>query len=259
MCEFIKTGKQILPRPKGIDYDLKPKVIYRLVSKSSFFDKMIYLDELSEINTDAMYMSDKDKKLIKRVSNSFDKNITTGVLLSGLKGSGKTMMARQLCAACNCPIIVIDPDVSIKELSKFFSDTTIPIALIFDEFEKNEKLWNSKDLLTFLDGVLKDNKKLVVFTCNDDSNLNENLFDRCSRIKYFKEYSDLDKETVEYIVKDRLGDDKLHVVSDFIITYFNVRNYDNVISFVDEIKSCLDVVTEETMFDLIEDMNIKLK
>lgn len=259
MCEFIKTGKQILPRPKGIDYDLKPKVAYRLVSKSSFFDKIIYLDELSEINTDEMYMSDKDKKLIKRVSNSFDKNITTGVLLSGLKGSGKTMMARQLCAACNCPIIVIDPDVSIKELSKFFSDTTIPIALIFDEFEKNEKLWNSKDLLTFLDGVLKDNKKLVVFTCNDDSNLNENLFDRCSRIKYFKEYSDLDKETVEYIVKDRLGDDKLHVVSDFIITYFNVRNYDNVISFVDEIKSCLDVVTEETMFDLIEDMNIKLK
>lgn len=259
MCEFIKTGKQILPKPKGIDYDLKPKVIYRLVSKSSFFDKMIYLDESSETKLDKMYMSDKDKKLIKRVSNSFNKNTTTGVLLSGLKGSGKTMMARQLCVACNCPIIVIDPDVTIKELSKFFFDTTIPIALIFDEFEQNEEGWESKDLLTFLDGALKNNKKLVVFTCNDNSNLNDNLFDRCGRIKYFKEYSDLDKETVEYIVKDRLGEDKLQVVSDFIITFFNTRNYDNVISFVDEIKSCLDIVTEETMLDLIKDMNIKLK
>lgn len=259
MCEFIKTGKQILPRPKGIDYDLKPKIVYNLVSKKSFFDKTIYLDEMSEINTDKMYISDKDKNLIKRVSNSFNTNTTTGVLLSGLKGSGKTMMARQLCAACNCPIIVVDPDVSIKEMTKFFSDITIPIALIFDEFEKNDRVWPSEDLLTFLDGVLKNNKKLVIFTCNNSNDLNDNLFDRCSRIKYFKEYSDLDKETIEYIVKDRLGDDMLHVVSDFIINYFEVRNYDNVISFIDEVKSCLNLITEEAMFDLVEDMNIKLK
>lgn len=259
MCEFIKTGSKILPRPKGIDYDLKPKVIYNLVSKSNLFDKIIYLDEKSEINIDKMYISDSDKNLIKRISDSFNTNNTTGVLLSGLKGSGKTMMARRLCAACDCPIIVVDPDVSIKEMTKFFSDITVPIALIFDEFEKNRKKWPSEDLLTFLDGVLKNNKKLVIFTCNNSSDLNDNLFDRCSRIKYFKEYSDLDKETIEYIVKDRLGKDDLHVISDFIVMHFDTRNYDNVISFIDEIKSCLDIVTEETMLDLIEDMNIKLK
>lgn len=59
---------------------------------------------------------------------------------------------------------------------------------MFDEVEKNDYYWNTKDLLGFLDGVEATAKKLVLMTCNDTDGINDNFFDRCSRIRYFREY-----------------------------------------------------------------------
>ena len=79
-------------------------------------------------------------------------------------------------------------------------------------------------------------KKLVVFTCNETKSLDENLLDRCSRIRYYKCYKALDRYTVKLIIDDIIKDDRDTVtLLDFIMNHIKTVNYDNIISFVKEV------------------------
>ena len=118
---FIKVGTTITPVPEGIDYTLNLTKAYKLLWDD--WDNKAFLQEidLPTIPT-GLYTQDVDKFIDKvlRTFNSVSKN-TTGVLLSGLKGSGKTLTAKMLALKSNIPIIIVDERFPAGRLTSFFA------------------------------------------------------------------------------------------------------------------------------------------
>ena len=193
------------------------------------------------------YQSDKDKKLIKRAITTFNNTdkLTTGVLLSGLKGSGKTLMMKKLAKESGLPIIVIDKNVYPEDIEGFFAQLTIDVCVLFDEIDK---YWNTRYLLGFLDGVKPTCKKLVVATCNDEREIDSYLNDRCSRIRYKKTFKGLTKDTVGGIINDIIDNkDKADAAAEYICSNMETVSHDNVIIFGEEIKNNPDDSFDEIM------------
>ena len=175
-------------------------------------------------------------------------------MLTGEKGTGKSVCAKVIAQKANLPIIVIHEETLLTELNDFFKSFDDPVCILFDEVDKN---FATRDLLTFLDGIQKTAKKLVVMTANDNNRIDEFLKNRCSRIRYYRNYNILEdaKEYAEMIAKDR-GIENIEEVVNFIATKIKFPSIDNICSFIDEI-----VFTKEmqlTLDEVLYFMNINV-
>ena len=111
-------------------------------------------------------------------------------------------------------------------------------------------------LLQILDGSDTAGKHLILFTCNDQSEISEYLIDRCSRIRYWKEFSELSPSLIQMILEDSLDEKKeVKSLQDFINKNFKVKSFDNVMSFVKEVNT----FPIDTFEDLFADMNLTQK
>lgn len=251
---FVKNGNVITPKPTGSDYDLKEGNVYRLIEDK--YSDMLYLVEDKAFEFPKRYYSTKeDDKFSEKVINTFNKTekLTTGVLLSGMKGSGKTLMAKKIAQNSNLPIIVIDKDVHATNIENFFAQVTVNVCVVFDEIDK---YWNSRYLLGFLDGVKPTCKKLVLCTANDEEGIDEYLNDRCSRIRYKRTFEALSKNIVSGVLNDILKDKKkAEAATEFIINNIQIVSYDNIIIFGEEVKNNPD----ESFEDIINDLNVEKK
>ena len=232
---FVNSNGHILPKPFGTDYDLEPGKVYTLIHDRDLY--MEYLVEDKDFEFPAVYyLNDKDKKFIDRVINTYKKTdkMTTGVLLSGMKGSGKTLMAKKIAKDCGLPIIVVDSKVSSDDIEPFFTKINTDVCVIFDEIDK---YWNTRYLLSFMDGVKPTCKKLVLATCNDEREIDKYLNDRCSRIRYKKTFVGLTRSVVKGILNDIIEDEnKACAAAEYICSNVHTVSYDNVITFGEEMK-----------------------
>lgn len=257
MANFIKNGNNIVPFPKGLEYELEPGKVYDLLIKTVWGERVTRFTLNGEMNLPpTVYQTKKDKVFIDRVLKNFsssEKN-TTGVLLTGDKGTGKSVTAKILAEKAQLPIIVINPDMEEKYLEEFFKEFDQPVCILFDEVDKN---FSTQKMLTFLDGMHKTAKKLVIMTANDESNLSNYIKNRCSRIRYYRHYSMLEdaKEYAELICEAKGIEDKEEVVN-FIIKNIKYPSIDNICSFIDEI-----IFTKEwglSLKEVLEFMNINI-
>lgn len=251
MSEFLKLGENIIVKPKGSDYDLINGKVYDL-SYDRFEGPK--LKENGELNLPSkIYKSKKDEVFIERVLNyhkSSDKN-TTGVMMAGIKGTGKTIMAKVLAKESNLPIIIISSDFPASRLLPYFKKFKQEVCIILDEVEKN---YCTEDLLGFLDGVEKTCKKLVLMTCNNISEVNEYMQDRCSRIRYLRKYrNDANLEFLPMIVED-LKIKNPEKVIEFCKKEIKLLSIDNIFAFLQEIKLLED--TNDNLDDIISILNI---
>lgn len=244
--EFLNISGKIVPKPEGLDCSIENGKVYMLLREKG--DDSLYLQEDKDFEfPKKYYQSDKDKKLIKRAITTFNNTdkLTTGVLLSGLKGSGKTLMMKKLAKESGLPIIVIDKNVYPEDIEGFFAQLTIDVCVLFDEIDK---YWNTRYLLGFLDGVKPTCKKLVVATCNDEKEIDSYLNDRCSRIRYKKTFKGLTKDTVGGIINDIINNkDKADAAAEYICSNMETVSHDNVIIFGEEIKNNPDDSFDEIM------------
>lgn len=249
---FIKYNNQIIPKPLGTDYDLIPGKVYIL--KDDRYSDDLFLEEDKDFEfPEKYYLGDDDKHFINKVINTFNNTckLTTGTLLSGMKGSGKTLMAKHIAVKSNLPIVVVDPGVSATDIENFFAKITDDVCVILDEVDK---YWTTRHLLGFLDGVKPTCKKLVLCTCNDEKEIDEYLNDRCSRIRYKKTFSCLTKDAVFGILSDMITDkEKAKSATEFIYNSIKVISYDNIVIFGEEIKNNPD----ESYESILADMNIE--
>ena len=249
-AQFVKYNNQIMPKPAGTDYDLIKGKVYML--KGDAYGDIIYLEEDKDFEFPSNYF-EEDPEFIEKSINTFNKTekLTTGILLSGLKGSGKTLMAKKIAVKSNLPIIVIDKEVRANDIEQFFSRITEPTCVIFDEIDK---YWNTRYLLGFLDGVKPTGKKLVICTCNDEDKIDEYLNDRCSRMRYKKTFSSLSVNVIESVIDAVIKDPaKAKDAASYISNTLKVVSYDNVIVFAEELKNYPD----ESFEDIVRDLNIK--
>lgn len=261
MSNFIINGERIVTKPEGQDYDLMPGKVYDLLFDN--YEMYSYLKENGNLNMPKkIYEIEEDTKFMDRVllfHNSEYNNGNTGVLLAGDKGTEKSMLAKRIALKSNLPIIIIDSSYPLWQITKFFKKVKTETCIIFDEIEKNPRTWPSEDLLTFLDGIQETGKKIVIMTCNKTEGLDENLFDRCSRIRYYRKYK---ANANEIFIKEMIEDKGLtpnQPLIDFI-KRFTVKSFDNINSFLDEYKLYLETTDTNFMLeDVANIMNISLE
>lgn len=257
--EFIKIGDRVVAKPKGADYDLIPGKVYDL-SWDRWNEESI-LKENGELNLPAkIYSTTKDNMFKKRVISYFNNAFTstTGVMLAGTKGTGKTVMAKILAKDCNLPIIVVDSEYPASRLTKYFKTFETPVCILFDEVDKS---FRTDLMLDFLDGLQKTTKKLVVMTCNDLNKVSEYLQDRCSRIRYLRKYTPEDNLAfLDILIKD-MGIKDVETVATYCKENIKLLSMDNIVSFLNEVKLLEEELTnnEITLDDVIEIMNIATK
>ena len=251
---FINVNGHIVPKPEGLDCTLEAGKIYALLYDRASGD--LYLEEDKPFEFPKVYyLTDKDKKLISKSLDTFKKTdkMTTGVLLSGLKGSGKTLLAKKLAVESNLPVIVVDKNVCADEIEGFFARIETDVCVVFDEIDK---YWTTRYLLGFLDGVKPTCKKLVIATCNNEKEIDDYLNDRCSRIRYKKTFKGLTKEIVAGIINDIIGDKtKSEAAAEYILSTIETVSHDNVIVFGEELKNN----PEDSFDEIMEFLNIAKK
>ncbi len=179
-----------------------------------------YLDKVSSDFQLPKKLYGFDDEFIKRVIMSFNKlNKNFGVLLKGLKGTGKTIVAKQISARLNLPVILITKPYS--DFGSFLNTIDQDVILLFDEFEKIYEFFgddseddegnitekgatkkNVSNLLTLMDGVFTSKyKRLFLLTTNKEW-LPDAMVARPSRIRYVKDFSDLSAAGISEILND---------------------------------------------------------
>jgi SpoVK/Ycf46/Vps4 family AAA+-type ATPase len=144
-----------------------------------------------------------------RILQTFkDRTASTGVLLTGLKGSGKTLLTKSnslKAAEDDIPTIVVNQPFCGDEFNSFIQAIHQPAVVLFDEYEKVYfKPNNQEQLLTLLDGVYP-SQKLFLLTCNDKWRINENMRNRPGRIYYMLEFAGLDADFIQEFCEDNLA------------------------------------------------------
>jgi hypothetical protein len=176
-------------------------------------------------------------KTAERILNTFNsRTISTGVMLNGEKGSGKTLLAKMLSiegAKQGIPTIVINQPWTGDKFNKFMQDIEQPCIVLFDEFEKVYDSDDQEAALTLLDGVFP-SKKLFIITCNDKWRINEHMRNRPGRIFYMIDYKGLEAEFIREYCQDCLND-KSHI--DRIVeiaALFDQFNFDMLKALIEE-------------------------
>ena len=255
MTEFLKIGNNIIAKPKGTDYDLINGKVYDL--KWDDYEGRPNFTENGELNLPKkVYKSKEDIIFNKRVLTYFNNTsaITTGVMLAGVKGTGKSIEAKVLAQESGLPIIIIDNGYPSSKLVQFFKSFSTPVCVILDEVEKTR---NTEKLLDFLDGIEKTAKKLVLMTCNELNKVSEYMQDRCSRVRYLRKYTvENNFEFLPEIIKDLCIKDG-EKVQKYIEDNITLPSMDNLYSLLTEIK--LFENDNIPLQDIVSVMNISTK
>lgn len=190
-------------------------------------------------------------KRLDKVINTFNcRDTSTGVLLTGDKGSGKTMLTELISNKMidsGIPVILVNEAFAGEEFNKFISDIGVCV-IIFDEFAK---VYNreQESLLTLLDGTLS-GKRLVFLTENNHFNVNEFFINRPGRIFYHFEYSKLDEDTIsEYCDYYNVSEVKQDIIDMSRLT--TTFSMDILKALVDEYKRYKEPVSV-----IVKDLNI---
>lgn len=172
---------------------------------------------------------------IKSYNNNREKNM--GIVLSGLKGTGKTITAQMLCLKLELPVILINNDWSGVGFIDYITNPQLGKCIVFiDEFEKiyYDKA-KQKDLLSIMDGNFR-TELLFLLTVNEYK-LNEYLINRLNRIKYRKSYDNLEESVI------------LDVINDLLI---NKEHTDSILDCFDRLGIC----TFDLLVNIIKEVNL---
>jgi SpoVK/Ycf46/Vps4 family AAA+-type ATPase len=168
---------------------------------------------------------------IIRTWNGTNKNL--GVLLNGLKGTGKTVTSKVICNELNLPVILVNMNPEGGGIPEFLNEIEQDVIVFIDEYEKI--FGADAELLTVMDGVLtSEYRKLFLLTTNN-THINENLLQRPSRIRYHKTFKDLALSIIEEIIDDTLKYKKFRAELISAISNLEVITIDVVKSLIEEV------------------------
>lgn len=214
MTYFLKSGSRFnVSTKESMDlHESLPVGTYAVK-----YDQMagrFYLEAISDFENKGKVYGDTMKN-VDRILRTFDnRTASTGVMLTGEKGSGKTLLAKLLsttAATRGIPTVVINDAHCGEQFNSFMQMIEQPVVVLFDEFEKVYDKQDQEKMLTLLDGVYP-SKKLFVLTCNDKWRVDAHMRNRPGRIFYMMDFDGLEQSFIIEYCQDNLIN-KVHIES----------------------------------------------
>lgn len=252
MSFYLKDGDTLWPTKEGV-YDVRPSLPVGTYTVGSSL-KGFYLKPITDFNiTGKIY--GKTTRHAERILQTFaDRPNSTGVLLNGEKGSGKTMLAKMISQKAGeqgISTLVINTPFTGDGFNLFIQSIDEPCVIVFDEFEKVFDEKEQEATLTLLDGVYP-SKKLFVLTVNDKYRVNQHMRNRPGRIFYMLDFKGLDADFIREYCLDNLKnrDHAEQVVR--LTMMFDSFNFDMLKALVEEMNRY-----NETANQALEMLNAK--
>lgn len=258
--KFVQDGVNtfIFEFDESFAKDKLPAAIYTVCySQMQGFYLQKNKDNFTETGKNYGSLNSRADRIIKTYES---RDVSTGVLLTGLKGSGKTLLSQTVSNKMiekGLPIVLVESaftgDAFINFLSKIGE-----CVLIFDEFAKvfdarsNDEKDKQNGLLGIFDGN-KSLKRLIFVIENNSYSLNEFYKNRPGRLFYHFEYSKLEEVVIdEYCADKKIADTvKIEIKSAF----YRIRNF----SF-DILKAIIDEhlrFPQDTILDIVGILNVE--
>ena len=164
-----------------------------------------------------------------------NKKQNLGIVLNGIKGTGKTIAAKLLCNEMELPVIIVSG--FIPGMIEFISSLEFECIVLLDEAEKMFNEGNpdaSQALLKIIDGAVNKSRKLYILTTNTLS-LNDNLLGRPGRIRYIKQFKNISAECIDAYLVDNLMDTSKRKDILEVIDSLEVSTIDTLKAITDEV------------------------
>ena len=205
---FIKGSATTKAHPEGL-----PKGIYEVKESMTGYylnrlgDSFVFNYKLYGINSEFI------DHFVKTYNNTTG---NLGVLFNGIKGTGKTVTAEELCNRIGLPVIIVKSCKEVDDMLKFLAtQINFDCIFFFDEYEKEFR--ESSSVLSFMDGVHNSQYRKIFLLTTNELEINSNLLGRPSRIRYVRSFGNLPEETTLELLNDILIDkDAIEPVLDLI-------------------------------------------
>ena len=235
MTYFLKNGNTFkVATNEALDLHEKLPAGNYTIQKDPFGN--LYLEHIGNFTAPKKIYGDCLKNTDRIINTFLNRPTTTGVMMTGEKGSGKTLLTKNVCielAKQGIPTIVINAAWCGDAFNTFIQNIEQPCAILFDEFEKVYDRDEQEQILTLLDGVFP-TKKLFLLTCNDKYRVDYHMRNRPGRIYYMLDFKGLDAEFIREYCEDNL-EAKQYI--DKIVTLaglFGEFNFDMLKALVEE-------------------------
>ena len=160
-----------------------------------------------------------------------------GVLFNGTKGTGKSVSAKVLANSLNLPVIIMrNMGDQNDSMISYLASLNFDCVLFFDEFEKQFENCDSC-LLQIMDGVYTSEYRKIFLLTTNELSINPNLLSRPSRVRYVRQFGNLEKSVVEEVINDTLKD---------------LSAKDSLMDYIDT----LEISTIDILKAIIEEVNI---
>ena len=131
-------GYNLTKIPNDELYSVLPQGIYTVTVQKNMNGFEYYFTPQKDFHIPDYVVS--DTAFIERVKNVYIKSgKQLGILLHGLSGMGKSMLAKQLCmemvTKCQMPVIIFDFN-SAEHIADILKQVNQPSVIFLDEFEK---------------------------------------------------------------------------------------------------------------------------
>ena len=227
---WVQSGNTFSIREVSSQIEKLPVAVYK-IEEDPF--ENLYLSHIQDNFSFPYKIYGKDQAFVDRVKKSYDNTKgNMGVLLNGIRGTGKTVTAELICNNMGLPVIIMPR--KFKNLIPFLSDIQQDYVLFMDEYEK---MFDKSDstMLTIMDGALKSTNRILFLMTTNSTRIEENLLQRPSRIRYVKAYGDLTLDVITEIVDDMLIYPDLKKATIKMIGHLPMITIDLVKSIVEEV------------------------
>ena len=214
---------------------------------------IFYLDKANDFSIPSKIYGNSTELATRYIHSYTSWNGNLGVLLSGMKGTGKSLLAKQICSMAELPVIMIQHAYGGSAFLSFLSKISQPIIIFLDEFEKVYRDDEQQNmLLSILDGTFN-SKFLFLLTINEVDRMNNYMMNRPSRIHYHQKYKGMSDDMVKEISLDLL--DVKAKVDDIltVCTYIGDISMDILISLINEV----NLYKDESPMEVLEYMNLE--
>lgn len=204
-----------------------------------------YLSKMKDFKVTERIYGDAPK-VAGMIYNGFtSRSASTGALLHGYKGTGKTSLVKMIAEQAikdGKPVIFVNEQFSGSDFNSVFGKLPDSVV-VFDEFEKVYSSHEQADLLTLFDGTVN-SKCLFLLTANSYAGINSHLINRPGRLLYSIEFDGLSEDVIDEYLEVNLQHPDLAAGIRKVFSVFSGTTFDMMKGLVDEVNRTGQEATE---------------